>query len=108
MGLKDNLIITLEDVKNFLKVEHDADDDLIEKLVNAAAIKAEQVTNRSFDEEDDDEVLDAIEVWIMQRVARIYQRRIEGLSSESVLGLAASYGKEELDDLMLHREEPGF
>ena len=107
MSLKDNITLTLEEVKNFLKVENDEDNDLIQRLVNGAASKAEEVTNRDFSKEGDEDDLDAIEVWIMQRVARVYQRRIEGLSSEGVLGVSTNYGKEELNDLMLYREEPG-
>jgi len=108
MSLKDNLTLELEEVKNFLKVDNDEDDDLIQRLINGAASKAEEVTNRDFGEEEDEDDLDAIEVWILQRVARVYQRRIEGLSSEGVLGISVNYGAEELDDLMLYREEPGF
>lgn len=108
MSLKDNITLTLEEVKNFLKVEQNEDNSLIEKLISGAASKAEEVTNRDFGEVGDEDDLDAIEVWILQRVARVYQRRIEGLSSEGVLGVSVNYGVEELNDLMLYREEPGF
>lgn len=40
--------LSVEDAKTFLRIETDADDDLLEILITAARISAERLTNRSF------------------------------------------------------------
>ena len=62
--------ITLAEAKNYLKVEHDLEDDLIEKMTAAAIQKAKQRTNREFSEVPPD-----VDLAILKILAFWYENR---------------------------------
>lgn len=62
--------LSLADVKNYLKVEHDLDDSLIERLTAAAIKKASIRTNRDFDTVPAD-----VELAIFKTIAWNYENR---------------------------------
>ena len=100
--LKDNINITVDIAKNFLKVDADMkdDDDLIHKMLDGASNRAQRFMNNEF---TSGEVPADVELWILKRVARTYERRTEGLSSEGVSDISHFYGLEEFDDLLPYR-----
>lgn len=106
MSLKENITITAEDAKNFLRVDHDEDDGLIQKMIDGAANTAEKFLNRDFDD-DEDGVPDDIELWIMMRVARNYERRMEGLKAEGLSHQRTDWGEEDFSGLIPYRKTPG-
>jgi uncharacterized phage protein (predicted DNA packaging) len=110
----DRLSLDPEDVKTYLRVDHDADDDIIEMLVDSAKEHADEFLNNEFTHEDEDgeEVEDdipaPIKMWVLKRVARNYERRSEGLSSAGGRGSdSANWGDEEYTELMRYRLLPG-
>lgn len=64
--------IPLEDVKEYLKVEHDLEDSLIGRLTSAAIDIASQRTNRTFDK-----IPAAVELAIFKTIAYWYENRSE-------------------------------
>jgi uncharacterized phage protein (predicted DNA packaging) len=107
----DRLIITLAEMKNYLRVSHDEDDDLIMDLVDAAKEDADNYLNNPFEDSDGEElpIPLAVKRWVMARVARQYERRVEGLSSEGISGLnSISWGKEEYAGVQQYRINPGL
>lgn len=64
--------IPLEDVKEYLKVEHNLEDRLIGRLTSAAIETASQRTNRVFDT-----IPAAIELAILKTIAYWYENRSE-------------------------------
>lgn len=90
--LKDNVSLTVDFVKNYLRVEHDKDDDFIRKLINGACEKAERFMNNSFDVGN---VPAAVEGWILKKVGKDYEKRTTGLSGESIGGLSSGYSTPE-------------
>lgn len=64
--------ISLEEVKNYLKVEHDLEDSLIGRLTSAAIDIASQRTNRDFVNTPA-----AVELAIFKTIAYWYENRSE-------------------------------
>lgn len=75
--------VTLEELKQHLRVEHDADDDLIQSFGLAAAEYAEHICARQIVRRDDpmavcDSISDVpagIKTWIKLYVTDLYERR---------------------------------
>ena len=107
----DRLTINLTEMKNYLRVSHEEDDELIIDLINAAKEDADNYLNNPFEDADGEEldIPSTIKRWVMGRVARQYERRIEGLSSEGISGLnTIAWGKEEYSGIALYRINPGL
>lgn len=107
----DRLIITLTEMKNYLRVSHEEDDEYIADLINAAKEDADNYLNNPFEDSDEEEldIPATVKRWVMARVARQYERRTEGLSSESVSGLnSITWGKEEYSGIQQYRINPGL
>ncbi|MVX56792.1 head-tail connector protein [Parasutterella muris] len=76
-------VVTLEELKHHLRVEHDADDDLIQSFGLAAAEYAEHICDRQIVRRDDslavcDSISDvpaSIKTWIKLYVTDLYERR---------------------------------
>lgn len=100
--LKDNINITVETAKIWLKVNpSDTDDDeFIHKLLDGAANRAQRFMNNEFTK---GEVPADVEIWILKKVARDYEKRINGLVSEAVSDINKTFGQEEFDDLLPYR-----
>jgi len=107
----DRLIITLTEMKNYLRVSHEEDDEYIADLINAAKEDADNYLNNPFEDSEGEE-LDipmTVKRWVMARVARQYERRVEGVSSESISGLnSIAWGKEEYSGIQQYRINPGL
>jgi len=107
----DRLTINLTEMKNYLRVSHEEDDELIIDLINAAKEDADNYLNNPFEDADGEEldIPSTIKRWVMGRVARQYERRIEGLSSEGISGLnTIAWGKEEYSGIQQYRINPGL
>jgi uncharacterized phage protein (predicted DNA packaging) len=66
----ENYSITLKEAKEYLKVEHNLEDTLIEKMTAAAIQKAKQRTNREFIEVPPD-----VDLAILKIIAFWYENR---------------------------------
>ncbi len=104
MALKDRITLALEEVKSFLHVDHDTEDIILQRMLTGAANAAEQYLNHDF---GDDPVPEEVEIWILNRVARQFQRRGEGLHHESFEGHIQIWDAEEYRDLWPYRKLPG-
>lgn len=104
MALKDRMTLTLDEVKLFLHIDHDAEDVVLQRMLSAAANAAEQYLNHDF---GDDPVPEEVEIWVLNRVARQFQRRGEGLHHESFEGHIQIWDAEEYRDLWPYRKLPG-
>ena len=91
MGLADINDISVEEVKNYLRLnsDFDDDDDLLENLVLSAIGEVESYTGSDFDEYD--EMPADVRVWILKKVAKDYFVREAGKSSESVSGISEGF-----------------
>lgn len=77
------MAVTLEELKQHLRVEHDADDALIQSYGLSATEFAEQVCDREIVKDTDpravctsiDDVPDSIKTWIKLYVTDLYERR---------------------------------
>lgn len=104
MALKDRMTLTLDEVKLFLHIDHDAEDVVLQRMLAGAANAAEQYLNHDF---GDDPVPEEVEIWVLNRVARQFQRRGEGLHHESFEGHIQIWDAEEYRDLWPYRKLPG-
>lgn len=76
------LSLTLEDVKNFLKIDFDDDDALINRMIQTAANEARGFLNTDFHTYDENgqliqenEAPPEVHDWIQNRVAELYENR---------------------------------
>lgn len=99
-----NTGLTVENLRSYLPGGHDVDTDLLKRFLLAATATARKILNHDFDGE---EVPEDVKVWILARAARIYERRVEGLNTESFGGQSSGYGSEEFDVLYEYRRNPG-
>ncbi len=104
MALKDRITLTVDEVKLFLHIDHDAEDIVLQRMLAGAANAAEQYLNHDF---GDKPVPEEVELWIINRVARQYKRRGEGLRQEGFEGETKTWGAEEYRDLWPYRKNPG-
>lgn len=88
-AVQDRLVVTLEEAKNYLRVDHDEDDSLIETLVSAAKASADAFLNNPFPTSGPYEsgIPAPVKVWVLRRVAATYENRLEGARSDDVHGL---------------------
>lgn len=105
MSLKDNISITVEELKKYLKVENSEDDDLIEELLDSACEAAENFMNRDFSGE---EVPRTVVKWIKKRIARDYEFRAEGMLRQRLGDESMEIEGEDYSDLIPYRINPGF
>lgn len=110
-AVKDRLTLTLNEVKGWLRVDDTADDALLLALVDAAKEAADAYLDNPFTDADGNPlpIPAAVRVWVLERVARLYQQRVEGLASESLSGVGGvTYGPEDYALLWPYRKFPGF
>lgn len=94
-AVADRLVVTVEDAKAFLRVDHNDEDELIEALVDAAKATADAFLNNPFTDADgnDRPIPSPVRTWVMRRVATQYENRLEGVRSESLASLGTvDYG----------------
>lgn len=92
----DRLTVTLADAKAYLRVEHDEDDELIESLIDAAKASADAFLNNPFTDSTgaDLPIPDDVRLWVLRRVAFLYEQRVENLRADVLTGVGtADYGR---------------
>ena len=102
--LRENVSLTLTEIKDYLKIEYDEDDSLLEMLLDGACEAAENYMNRDFYGEI---VPATVEKWILKRIARDYEARIEG-ETEERLGDESMRFAEDFSDIAPYRLFPGL
>lgn len=90
--LKDNITFTLKDVKNFLKVEHDKDDNLITGLINGACDDAQSFLHKGYTGSD---IPDAVNTWLKKTIARHYEQRVRGLKNSKYGDESVNFDEED-------------
>jgi len=105
MALKDNITITLEELKNYLKVENTEDDSLINDLLESACEAAENFMGQDFTGET---VPKTVIKWIKKRIAKDYEIRTEGMVKQRLGDESIEIVREDYSDLTPYRINPGF
>lgn len=108
-AIKDRLELTIDEVKDWIP-DDDIKDSVVETLMDSAKESADNFCNNSFEDDDgyEESIPAAIKIWCLKRIARDYERRIEGLNSEQIAGLGAHmYGENEYEELWPYRRLPG-
>lgn len=108
-AIQERLVLDLDTVKNFVRAS-DADNEIIEFLVDAAKEEADNYCNNPFLSAYGEElpIPSAVKLWCLKWIARNYERRQSGLTSEQMSGLGStSWGEVEFDELMPYRIYPG-
>lgn len=107
MSVKDNLIISTADMRDYLRADP-TDDPIIEMLIEAAKEKADSYTGGYFDDSDLDytiEIPKDVEIWVYQTVARFYNRRASGINTENESGFGSiSWDKADMEILQEYRQ----
>lgn len=110
MSLYDYIDITVEEMKNELKISESVteDDGTIEKKIKAACNDAEEFLNTDF---ADTEIIPAsVREWIRRRACRLYENRTPGVAFEKTGSQQVGY-KEDEDEykgLWHYRKNPGM
>ena len=106
-AVQDRLDLSTED-KSEIEVLRDylranpADDHIIEIIYNTVKAKADSYMKNKF---EDEELPDFIKLWVLQMVARKYNRRANGISSEGEDGMGSlSWNEEEMQELQEYRK----
>ena len=110
-AVRDRLTVTLDEAKTWLRIDDDADDALLVALIDAAKEAADAYLNNPFTDAEGNPlpIPAAVKVWVLERVARLYERRAEAIASESVSGAGnVAWGPEEYALLWPYRKVPGF
>jgi hypothetical protein len=116
-AVADNYPFDLTSVKNYLQVNGNQDDLLIELLFDAAKAAADTICQNPFGGAAGSGSGDAtaavipadVKLWVLARVARGYARRAEGLTQDSLKDVGSvSWGDEDVKTLMRHRKNPGM
>jgi Phage gp6-like head-tail connector protein len=101
----------LEIIKQHLRLSHNAEDGVL--MVKFAAAKEAADNYMQNDFLNDDLTLKTIPSvvgeWLLERIARGYEHRIEGLKNESISGVGSQeWSSEEFIKLEPYRVNPGF
>jgi len=119
-AIYDNLEISLEQAKNYLRlaVEEHADGDpsiletlddaLIEMLIKAAKRKADNFCQRELNEYPGEKIPEDVASWVLSIVARKYIQRMSGVASDQESGFGGiSWKEEDFADLWPYRKIVG-
>jgi Phage gp6-like head-tail connector protein len=102
----------LELVKTHLRIDHTDEDVLLEQFIASAKARADTYLNNPFADGSGAPLAIPIPVaqWVLERVARSYERRAEGLTSVGIGGLSGNtvWGEDEYGLLEQYRLIPGF
>lgn len=87
----DRLDLTLDEVKEWLKVETSDDDQLIEDLLDSVKREADSFLQNPFEDEDGnpEDIPEDIKLGVLMKIARYYEKRVDGLASLNVSGLGS-------------------
>ena len=68
------MIVSVDEMKKYLRVDYEDDDQLIESMINSSEKLCEDIARLSFDEIND---LDKLKIAVMYSVAYMYEHREE-------------------------------
>lgn len=94
--VQDRLTLSLEDVKNYLRIDGSEEDALLEELTASAKAAADAFLNNPFTNPDGTErdIPEPVRSWCLRRVSLLYEQRVEGMRADNVSGLgSADYGR---------------
>ena len=110
--LKDNVSISIELAKQWCRIDptDTSEDNTVHKLIDGACNKAQRYMNNEFTV---GEVPADVEIWILKQVAKDYENRIPGVTSENIGGTSTSHSEDEEQKemekaLLPYREFVGF
>jgi uncharacterized phage protein (predicted DNA packaging) len=112
-----HLVITLQEMKKYLRVDHNADDELITFLIEAAKEQAEAYLNHDFTEINEEGVVtyltipSSVKLAIMRMVNSWYDYRDDVTESSNLGGRSRNIGEVPWDSekmLWPHRKLVGF
>lgn len=112
--IEERLELELEQVKTFLRVDGAEDDDTIQDMIDAAKQKADEYCNNYFTDDGTAEgepqaIPKAIKTWCLSMIARAYERRLNGVTTEYSKDLSQTiWGGIDYSDIFQYRMEPGF
>lgn len=91
-AVTDRLTVTLDEAKGYLRVEHDAEDDLITTLISGAKAAADAFLNNPFTASDGTPmpIPDDVKLWVLRRVSYAYENRVENLVIDNASGVGSS------------------
>jgi len=88
----DRSTLDLEQVKQYLRVDIDDDDSLIEQLLASAKIEADGYLMNPFLDKDGnpDDIPEAVNLGVLRRIAKYYDQRTDGVNSAGITGLGTT------------------
>lgn len=95
-AVQDRLTLDPVEVKAYLRVEHDEEDALLEELVKGAKASADAFLNNPFQDASgaDEPIPDDIKLWVLRRVAFLYEQRVENVRADVLSGVGTvDYGR---------------
>ena len=92
IAVYDRLDLSLEEVKDWLKVEVADDDDLLEDLIDSVKREADSFLQNPFEDADGNpmDIPEDVRLGVLLKIARYYVKRSDGLASTAVTGLGSS------------------
>lgn len=110
-AVTDRLDLTVSDVKDYLKVSGNAEDSVIEILLESAKEAADEYLNNPFTASSGEDlpIPNAVSLWCLQWCGRNYTRRSLGITSEDVDDLGQiDWGDPDHKPIVRFRIVPGF
>lgn len=110
-----HLTLTIAELRDYLRINGTEDDVLLATLLDAAKAEADDYCNNDFGYPANDDggysgaIPANVKLWVMQRVARNYENRPNGLTASSLTGLGSvSWGPVDWTLLERLRLSPGL
>lgn len=95
-AVADRLVVTLEEAKLHLRVDHDDEDALIADLIESAKQSADRFLNNPFEDSlgVPQDIPADVKIWVMRRVNFLYEQRVENVVADTVPGAGTiDYGR---------------
>lgn len=95
-AVTDRLVVTREEAKLHLRVDHDDEDELIAHLIESAKQSADRFLNNPFEDQlgVPQEIPADVKTWVLRRVAFLYEQRVENVVADTVPGAGTvDYGR---------------
>mgnify|MGYP006294358125 FL=1 len=90
MSISDQITLTLQEVKDYLRVDYDDDDTILERFISTAKSRASKLINR--DEISDDDV-PLVETACLKMIASWYEYRDDSTVQQKVESESLSQGE---------------
>jgi hypothetical protein len=95
-AVQTRLVVTIDEARTYLRVDHTDEDELIEQLVDAAKSSADAYLNNQFEDSEGNPkpIPMAIKAWVLKRAANLFENRLEGAKVDEMAGLGSvDYGR---------------